>query len=119
MPNHYIGDLLHTIAMSGLSRERTELLHLVIVPARRHIQYRCTASLRAIATFAIFRPRPMKTPKRSGCTLGQRVLHSVLSARLLEELVGTLKTRRHIRQSMEVNRRKSALTLSTTGITTR
>src|SRR6476660_1439927 len=61
----------------------------------------------------------MKTPKRSGCTLGQRVLHSVLSARLLEELVGTLKTRRHIRQSMEVNRRKSALTLSTTGITTR
>ena len=26
MPNHYIGDLLPTIAMSGLSRVRTELL---------------------------------------------------------------------------------------------
>ena len=26
MPNHYVGDLLHTIAISGLSRVRTELL---------------------------------------------------------------------------------------------
>ena len=26
MPNHYIGDLLHNIAMSGLSRVRTERL---------------------------------------------------------------------------------------------
>ena len=32
MPNHYIGDLLHTIAISGLSRVRTELLQLAVVP---------------------------------------------------------------------------------------
>ncbi len=31
MPNHYIGDLLLTIAMSGLSRVRTELVHLAVV----------------------------------------------------------------------------------------
>jgi hypothetical protein len=28
MPNHYVGDLRHTIGISGLSRVRTELLHL-------------------------------------------------------------------------------------------
>jgi hypothetical protein len=31
--NHYGGDLLHTMAMSGRSRVRTELLHLFVVPA--------------------------------------------------------------------------------------
>ena len=31
IPNHYIGDLLHTIAMSGLSRVRTELVQLAVV----------------------------------------------------------------------------------------
>ena len=33
MPNHYVGDLLPTIAMSGRSRGRTELLHLTVVSA--------------------------------------------------------------------------------------
>src|ERR1043165_10107592 len=33
MPNHYIGDLLLTIAISGLSRVRTELLRLAVVAA--------------------------------------------------------------------------------------
>src|SRR5207302_5861531 len=33
MPNHYVGDLLHTMAISGLSRVRTELLQLAVVPA--------------------------------------------------------------------------------------
>ena len=33
MPNHYVGDLLHTIGMSGLSRVRTELVYLAIVQA--------------------------------------------------------------------------------------
>ena len=33
MPNHYVGDLLHTIGMSGLSRVRTELFELAVVPA--------------------------------------------------------------------------------------
>jgi len=32
MPNHYAGDLLHTIAMSGLSRVRTELFALLVIP---------------------------------------------------------------------------------------
>jgi hypothetical protein len=31
MPNHYVGDLLHTIGISGLSRVRTELLQLAVV----------------------------------------------------------------------------------------
>jgi len=31
MPNHYVGDSLHTIAISGLSRVRTELLRLAVV----------------------------------------------------------------------------------------
>jgi len=58
MPNHYAGDLLHTMAISGLSRVRTELFKLTVVSQpRRHIQYRCTASLRAMATLAVFRPR--------------------------------------------------------------
>ena len=33
MPNHYVGDLLHTIGISGHSHVRTELLQLAIVAA--------------------------------------------------------------------------------------
>jgi len=33
MPSHYTGDLLLTIAISGLSRVQTELPELAIVPA--------------------------------------------------------------------------------------
>src|SRR5947209_10315206 len=33
MPNHYVGDLLHTMAISGFSRVRTELLHFGVVPS--------------------------------------------------------------------------------------
>ena len=33
MPNHYVGDLLHTMAISGLSRVRTELFELSVIPA--------------------------------------------------------------------------------------
>src|SRR5579872_4492898 len=33
MPNHYVGDGLHTIAISGLSRVRTELGRLAVVAA--------------------------------------------------------------------------------------
>jgi hypothetical protein len=33
IPNHYAGDLLHTMAISGLSRVRTELCELTVVPA--------------------------------------------------------------------------------------
>jgi len=58
MPNHYVGDLLHTIGISGLSRVRTELLHLTVVaalaphPVQMH-------RFRAIAILAILRPRRM------------------------------------------------------------
>src|SRR5436305_195064 len=33
MPNHYAGDLLHTMAISGLSRVRTDLFKLTVIPA--------------------------------------------------------------------------------------
>src|SRR5579864_8779309 len=33
IPNHYAGDLLHTMAISELSRVRTELFELTVVPA--------------------------------------------------------------------------------------
>ena len=33
MPNHFLGVLLHTRAISGLSRVRTELLQLLIIPS--------------------------------------------------------------------------------------
>src|SRR5205809_7538479 len=55
-PYQFLGVLVHTMAMSGLSRVRTELFQLLVIPLR-HIQYRRTASLRAMATLAIFRPR--------------------------------------------------------------
>jgi hypothetical protein len=32
MPNHYVGDLLHTMGISGLSHVRTELFQLLVVP---------------------------------------------------------------------------------------
>ena len=33
MPNHYVGDLLSAIAISGRSRVRTELFELAVIPA--------------------------------------------------------------------------------------
>ena len=30
--NHYVGDLLHTMAISGLSRVRTEAFQLLVIP---------------------------------------------------------------------------------------
>ncbi len=32
MPNHYVGDLLRTMGISGLSRVRTELFQLAVIP---------------------------------------------------------------------------------------
>jgi len=64
MPNHYIGDLLHTIAISGLSRVRTELMRLTVIAALAPHPYRCTASFLAMATLAIFRPRRMARWKK-------------------------------------------------------
>jgi len=57
MPNQLLGVQLHTMAISGLSRVRTELFQLLVSHPLRHIQYKRTASLRAMATLAIFRPR--------------------------------------------------------------
>ena len=45
MPNHYVGDLLSTIGISGLSRVRTELLQRAVVaslaphPVQMHRQF--------------------------------------------------------------------------------
>src|SRR5438445_13292382 len=33
MPNHYVGDLLRTMAISGRARVRTELFELTVIPA--------------------------------------------------------------------------------------
>jgi hypothetical protein len=55
-PNQLLGVQPHAIACSKLSRVRTELRHLLSIPLR-HIQYIRTASLRAMPTLAIFRPR--------------------------------------------------------------
>ncbi len=33
MPNHYVGDLLHTIGISRLSRVRTELMQQAVIAA--------------------------------------------------------------------------------------
>ena len=33
MLNHYVGDLLHTMAISGLSRVRTETFQLLVIPS--------------------------------------------------------------------------------------
>ena len=58
MPNHYVGDLLPTIAMSGRSRGRTELLHLTVVSAltphpvqmyRQFPRHRCLGDLPSAA----------------------------------------------------------------------
>src|SRR5450631_2156284 len=52
MPNHYAGDLLHTMAISGLSRVRTELFELTVVPAlaphpgQMHRKFACHGDLR-------------------------------------------------------------------------
>jgi hypothetical protein len=32
MPSQFLGVLLHTMAIFGLSRVRTELLHLLLIP---------------------------------------------------------------------------------------
>ena len=47
MPNHYAGDLLHTMAISGLSRVQTELFELTVVPALapHPVQMRCNPGL--------------------------------------------------------------------------
>ena len=52
MPNHYAGDLLRTMAISGLSRVRTELFELTVVPAlaphpiQLHCKFACHGYLR-------------------------------------------------------------------------
>ena len=71
MPNHYGGDLLHTMAMSGLSRVRTELLHFLVVPAAAPHPVQLIANFRAIATLAILRPRRM-AGERTGCGIADR-----------------------------------------------
>ena len=52
-----LGVLLHTMAISGLSHVRTELVPLLIVPTLAHHPVQTNCQLRAIATLAVFRPR--------------------------------------------------------------
>ena len=52
IPNHYVGNLLHTTAISGRSHAKGGTTHSSKNSVR--IQYRCSARFRAIATFTIF-----------------------------------------------------------------
>ena len=58
MPNHYVGDLLRTIAISGRSRVRTELFKLFAIPAstphpvKIHRQLACHGYLRDLSSAA-------------------------------------------------------------------
>ena len=58
IPNHYVGVLLHTIAMSGRSRVRTELFKLFVIPAsaqhpvQMHRQLACHGYLRDLSSAA-------------------------------------------------------------------
>jgi len=54
MPIMTVGDLLHTMAISGLSRVRTRAFQLTVVQTLTPHPVPMTASWRAIATFAIF-----------------------------------------------------------------
>ena len=56
MPNHYVGDGLHTIGISGLSRVRTELRRLTVVatltphPVQMYRQLPCHRYFRDLAS---------------------------------------------------------------------
>ena len=67
MPNHYVGDLLPTLGISGLSRVRTELLELAIVvalaphPVQMHRQL---ASHRHLGNLSSAAQRKVEDPLR-------------------------------------------------------
>ncbi len=73
MPNHYIGDLLHTIAISGLSRVRTELLQLAVVaaltphPVQMHRQLPCHRYLRDLPSSPHGQVEELAPPLAVGC----------------------------------------------------
>ena len=70
MPNHYIGDLLHTIGISGLSRVRTKLLQLAKVqiltphPVQMHRQLPRHRNLRDLASSAHRKMEKLAAPLR-------------------------------------------------------
>src|SRR5450755_3482264 len=57
IPNQLLGVLLHTMAMSGLSRVRTELSQLLVIPFLAHHPVQTKRPVSRMATLAIFRPR--------------------------------------------------------------
>src|SRR5205085_11206628 len=70
MPNHYGGDLLHTMAMSGLSRVRTELLHFVVVPAAAPHPVQLDCQLARHRHLGDLAPTPQG--ERTGCAIADR-----------------------------------------------
>ena len=69
MPNHYGGDLLHTMGISGLSRVRTELLHLSIVPAAPPHPVQLDGQLAGHRYFRDFAPPPHSEVKKLAAPL--------------------------------------------------
>ena len=55
IPNQFLGVLLHTIAMSGFSRVRTELAQLCVIPFLAHhpIEANCELSRHAISALIL------------------------------------------------------------------
>jgi hypothetical protein len=68
MPKHYGGDLLHTMAISGLSRVRTEVL-LFVVPAAPPHPVQLDRQVPGHGYFAILRPRRMARLKKLAAPL--------------------------------------------------
>jgi hypothetical protein len=68
MPNHYAGALLHTMAISGLSRVQTELFELTVVPAlaphpvQMHCEFACHGYLRDLPSPSHREVKELTTP---------------------------------------------------------
>ena len=81
MPNHYVGDLLSAIEMSGLSRVRTELVQLAVVPAlaphpvQRHRQFSRHRDLRDLPSAAHGQVQESTAPLRLTSYRNLRRLH--------------------------------------------
>ena len=69
-PNQFLGVLLHTIAISGLSRVRTELAPLLIIPSLAHHPVQTNRQLAGHGDLGGFPPSPHHQVKILAAPLG-------------------------------------------------
>ena len=87
MPNHYVGDGLLTIEMSGLSRVRTEILHLAIVqtlaphPVQMHRQFARHRYFRDLPSSSHGQVKELAAPLRLTAHRDLRRFHQVSDRR--------------------------------------